>query len=182
MELQINEIENNNLYNIIPENNIPAKKVRFDEQKIKPIPKQQAKMTRPVIQPTKPKISYDDILQKMGMFVSDGKLHLIDNLPKEQIKQIFQPNQPNQQNQQNQPNQPNQQNSYIYNKYFKNNTEYVENNFPKTKEEYNLMLIQQIINNYKINKIKSKKLIMPTSNINIAYNSSDLNKLFNFSR
>ena len=26
----------------------------------------------------KPKISYEDILSKMGMFVSDGKLHLVD--------------------------------------------------------------------------------------------------------
>jgi hypothetical protein len=177
MELKINELENNNMYDTIPENNIPTKKVRFDEQKIKPIPKQQARITRPVVQPQKPKISYDDILQKMGMFVSDGKLHLIDNLPKEQIKQIVQQSQPVQHQHQ----QPGQQNSYIYNKYFKNEAEY-SNNIPKTQEEYNLMVIQQIINRHKINKIKSKKLIMPTSNINISYNNSDLNKLFNFSR
>jgi hypothetical protein len=178
MELKINEIENNNMYDTIPENIIPTKKVRFDEQKIKPIPKQQAKITRPVVQPEKPKISYDDILEKMGMFVSDGKLHLIDNLPKEQIKQIIHSGQ--QQNQSVQ--QSSQQNSYIYNKYFKNETTEYSNNIPKTQEEYNLMLIQQIINKHKINKIKSKKLIMPTSNINISYNNSDLNKLFNFSR
>jgi hypothetical protein len=138
--------------------------------------------------PEKPKISYEDILNNMGMFVSDGKLHLVDrnSAPKiqqhkEQIKQQPQQMQP-QQMQQMQQIKP--QNSYIYNKYFKEETQLQDNiRRPKTIEEYKQMLVNDYIQKQKIKQMKSTKLIMPTSNIQISNgNVGNLNKLFQFPR
>ena len=89
MELNIYELdqdidETNMLYDEIPENSFSKKiikKVHFDDNKKpthQPIPKVNAKMVRPKMPNQGPKISYEDILSKMGMFVSDGKLHLVD--------------------------------------------------------------------------------------------------------
>jgi len=207
MELNISEV-NDNMYDQIPEN-IPIKvtkkgnKVHFNSN----IPEPNAtntksvikKMVRPQVPAKKQQVSYDDILSKMGMFVADGQLHLLDNQPlkvQEQIKQqIYQSNQPNQtyqtyqSNQTYQPNQSNQsdhtpiKNSYIYNKYFSNETQNVDLvRRPKTVLEYRNMLIQDIIQKQKVKHIKSTKLIMPTSNIHFApYLSGNMNKLFNFS-
>jgi hypothetical protein len=91
MELNITELNPNNIdyiqssFEQIPENTVPIKvikkAVRFQDPQ-KPIhqeiPSANAKMTRPSIVQKKPKISYEDILSKMGMFVSQGKLHLLD--------------------------------------------------------------------------------------------------------
>ena len=45
------------------------------------------------------------------------------------------------------------------------------------------MVLQDYLQKIKINQIKSKKLIIPTQNINISNrNPSNLNKLFNFSQ
>jgi hypothetical protein len=160
-----------------------------------------ARMVRPQTLTPKPKVSYDDILAKMGMFVADGKLHLLDGKPKEQVQQI--------QKQQIQkqsylekeqflrdyPKQPTltsenvykeplvQQNSYIYNKYFRNEPNAEQGvRVPQTLQEYRNMLIQDIIQKQRIKQVKSTKLMMPNSNINFARNSGNLNKLFSFSQ
>ena len=165
-----------------------------------------ARMVRPQTLTPKPKVSYDDILAKMGMFVSDGKLHLLDGKPKEQVQQIQKQQIQKQQIQKqtylekeqflrDYPKQPTltsenvykeplvQQNSYIYNKYFKNEPNVEQGvRVPQTLQEYRNMLIQDIIQKQRIKQVKSTKLMMPNSNINFARNSGNLNKLFSFSQ
>ena len=152
------------------------------------------------------RVSYDDILAKMGMYVDNGKLHLADKGSKEQcvkptmqcskvkcnriqesLKQNSMQNQQSLQQQSLQ--QQSLQNSYIYNKHFKN---HLYNNEPKilvptTPEEYNQMMLKKILENkiqrLRINRMKSTKLIMPTENIHIAQEpSSNLNRFFQFSQ
>jgi hypothetical protein len=199
MELNISETEefNYNTYDQIPEN-IPIKitkkdnRVRFNSDVLETntninVPTKSAvkKVVRPHVPEPKPKISYDDILSKMGMFVADGQLHLLDNQPpkvQQQIKQkIQQKKQEPIQEQYQEISTP--QNSYIYNKYFNNE---VQNNIgprvPKNLQEYKNMLVQDIIQKQRIKQIKSTKLIMPNSNIHFApYSSHNMNKLFSFS-
>ena len=198
MELTITEIED------IPENNTQQQPYQQQQYHQKPmnqsIPKPYAKMVRPRVPEQKPKISYDDILNKMGMFVSDGKLHLVDNLNPDQLNQINQTKQPTQLTQQNQTKQLNQtkqiiykeepvqtnipQNSYIYNKYFSNEkTEEPNIRVPRNVYEYRNMLIQDIIQKQKIKRLKSTKLILPNTNMNFSAGNSpaNLNKLFSFS-
>jgi hypothetical protein len=200
MELSINELNPNNVYNSyepIPENTVPIKVVKkgvhFEEPE-KPmhqsIPRSSAKIKRPNVVPQKPAISYEDILSKMGMFVADGKLHLIDGNHKQ--PQYKQPQYKQQNIQQNIPtNQPKYEDnpniprdSYIYNKYFsdlKPTQNYIRQ--PTTILEYRNMLINDIIQKQKIKQIKSTKLMMPYTNINLyAGNSSNLNKMFDFSK
>jgi len=218
MELNISEFddelystENNSVYyeneeiqssfEKIPENTVPIKVIKkgvhfddnvFDSNKRinQPIPKVNARVVRQQMPPPKQKISYEEILSKMGMLVSDGKLHLVDrnSVPgkMEQLKQAeFINNQRPQSNnnihtvEQNIP-----PNSYIYNKYFKDNLQ-TENTIrrPKNLQEYKMMLLQDYIQRQRIKQMKSTKLIMPTSNINISGgNSANLNKLFSFSK
>ena len=200
----------------IPENNVPIKVIKkgvqFKEDLQKPIhqsiPKINAKIVRQKSPSVKPQISYEDILSKMGMLVSDGKLHLMDRntlSPQKQQKilqrqynssqsyeqsnndKIQYQNQIQIQSQQtNDTNIP--KNSYIYNKYFKNEIQPQDNiRRPKTMEEYKQMLLEDFIQKERIKAIKSTKLIMPTSNINIStVNSTNLpmlqNKLFSFSK
>ena len=136
MELHITEIDNlQTNYEQIPENMPPKasapkinvvkqnNKVRFVDQpnipnqNIKPYmsgPK--AKMVRPTVPPTKPQISYDDILNKLGMFVANGKLHLLDGQQQPPLNRAEVPK-PHVSNSNPNPNQ----NTYIYNKYFQNN-------------------------------------------------------------
>lgn len=221
MELNISELdsynENNNMYDQIPENTpvkiIKKDKVRFNSNIIvepnvtaqptltnintKSVLK---KMTRPHVPEPKPKVSYDDILSKMGMFVADGQLHLLDNQPpqlQQQIKQqIHQQNQtprqtPAYQQQSYQQNQTQQayqqqpqQNSYIYNKYFNNEVnDQPDVRVPRNLQEYKNMLIHDILQKHRIKQVKSTKLVMPNSNINFApaYSSMNMNKLFKFS-
>ena len=186
---------------------IPNNKVKTnDTSNLKPmnqsIPKPYAKMVRPHVPEPKPQISYDDILSKMGMFVSNGQLHLLENQPQQikqeikqqtkqanqinQTKQTKQPqyNQQTQYNQQSQPVNIDQQNSYIYNKYFSNEMKDDSPNVrvPKNITEYKNMLIHDILQKQRIKQVKSTKLIMPNSNINYAPNTKhNLNKLFTFS-
>jgi hypothetical protein len=191
MELEITEIDNLSNYEEIPENMPPKISVpkinvvkqsqdqTVPNQNIKPFlsgPK--AKITRPIVPPEKSKISYDDILNKMGMFVANGKLHLLDengrSKPKKQVETLNQ-------NQ----NQNHIQNSYIYNKYFQNDQYAQEQQQrPLTPLEYKNMLINNIIQKHRIKQMKSTKLIMPNSNINIssAGPRGDINKLFGFSQ
>jgi hypothetical protein len=111
----------------------------------------------------------------MGMCVHDGKLHLMGN--GEQQPPLVQPLKEQQQNNQ----MP--QNNYIYNKYFKDQTVgATTDNRPRNAEEYKNMLIRDILQHHKIKQMKSTKLIMPTSNINVARSSANLNKLFDFSK
>lgn len=171
-------------YEEIPEN-VVVRKVQFNEPMrplMQQIPKENARVVRPYNPKPKPQISYDDILLKMGMFVSEGKLHLIGNSVGSQeisgnVPQEFSRNVP----QEFSGNIP--QNSYIYNKYFKEqlqNDTYIQK--PKTKHEYKMMLLQQILQKQRIKQMKSTKLIMPTTNINISSgrSSTNLNKLFTF--
>ena len=183
MELHISENDNYN-YEQIPENIPPKmtvikKSVHFDQQvnqipvnqNIKPmISGVKARMVRPNVPPPKPQISYDDILNKMGMFVSEGKLHLLDGQQKTPVQKT--------------PVQNPVENSYIYNKYFQNN-DYAEPfvQRPLTPLEYRDMLIKDIIQKCRIKQMKSTKLIMPNSNINFASGpTSNMNKLFGFSQ
>ena len=188
----------------IPENtvhkNFIKKGVRFEEQ-IRPmnqvIPKENAKMIRPRVSNLKPQISYEDIMSKMGMFVADGKLHLMDNDPKiyKQLKNLNQ-QQKQQQGQQQQQQQQKYQgeqyhaetnvppNSYIYNKFFKEELQ-PQNTVrrPLTNDEYKRKVLEDFIQRQRVNQMKSKKLIMPTSNINMSSgNPGNLNKLFSFSK
>ena len=128
------------------------------------------------------------------MFVADGKLHLLDGKPKQQVEQItkqivkqqpIRQQQPIQQPIQQQPlEQVNQRNSYIYNKYFNNEpSEQYDVRRPQSAHEYRDMLIRDILQRHRIKQMKSSKLIMPTSNINFAQGGSgNLNKLFTFSQ
>ena len=203
MELYITEMditENDDLhtnYEQIPENmptKMSAPKINVlkqnqiysqnPNQNIKPYmsgPK--AKMVRPTVPLTKPQISYDDILNKMGMFVANGKLHLLDGqqqIPKKTLSNRSEVPKPQVSNP-----DPNQ-NSYIYNKYFQNsqyNQGIEQEQRPMTPIEYRDMLINNIIQKHKIKQMKSTKLIMPNSNINFAPGpTANLNKLFGFSQ
>ena len=195
MELNISEMNYSaplhSTFEKIPENSVPVKVIKKGvhfADTIKPIPKQNAKMVRPQVIPEKPKMSYEDILSKMGMFVAEGKLHLMeDNQQQYHQQQQYQQQQYQQQQYQQQPqynidaNIP--QNSYIYNKYFQNKTETTNNiRRPLSLKEYRNMLILDLLQKQKIKQIKSTKLIMPTSNINLAGGSANLNKLFTFSQ
>ena len=52
-----------------------------------------------------------------------------------------------------------------------------------TAQEYKIKVLKNFIQSQRIREMKSRKLLMPTSNINISSgNSGNLNKLFNFSK
>ena len=196
MELNVSELYdlNDNMYDQIPEN---SKKVHFS-QAVSSVKNQVPsliqtksaikKVTRPHVPEQKPKVSYDDILSKMGMFVAEGQLHLLDNQPlevQEQIKHQIRKTKPAKQEQYvEQPQQNQGQNSYIYNKYFSNemqNTD-IGPRVPRNLQEYKNMLLQDLIQKQRVKQMKSTKLIMPTSNINFAsFSSQNMNKLFSFS-
>jgi hypothetical protein len=196
MELNISEIEDipeNNIQNPIRviKNQVPSNKVQEQQQSnsIKAIPRPYAKMVRQQMPEQKPKVSYDDILKNMGMVVVDGKVHLIPNInkilshPQEPTKQ----KEPSVNQNYNQNQNQNQQieNSYIYNKYFndaKNETPNVR--VPKNIYEYRDMLIQDIIQKQRIKQIKSTRMIMPNSNINVSSPNinTNMNRLFDFSK
>jgi hypothetical protein len=174
-------IENNELmessFEQIPENIVPIKK-KVPQSILKKNIRQQM---HPLQNPSplqKPKISYEDILSKMGMFVSDGKLHLVD---KNSVS--FQEQEQKQNKTQVVKNIPENQvikNSYIHNKYFKNELQ-PQNTIapPKTLQEYKKRVLENYIERLRIKQIKSRKLLMPTSNISMATgNSSNLNRFF----
>jgi len=144
------------------------------------IPKKNAKILKPQAIKEEPKVTYEDILDRMGMYVSNGQLHLKENSNSRQ-------NISNANINSNQYFNNDTTYSYIHNKYFK---DYMK---PEEKEinfqdpiEYRNYLIRQIIHNYKMkNQIKSKKIYIPgESSFNISPNSysNDFNKLFNFSK
>ena len=147
-------------------------------------------MVRPKMSPENPKISYEDILSKMGMFVSNGKLHLLDRntLTPEQHRELLNTNKTKEDQSPRYTTDDTQnipQNSYIYNKLFKDQIQ--PQNIvrkPRTVEEYKRMLVEDYLKRERIKQIKSTRLIMPTSNINISVgNSTQLqNKLFSLSK
>ena len=129
MEFNISELEelDDNMYDQIPEN---SKRVHFSQASpsvsVKNFVPSQTKsaikkVSRPHVPEQKPKLSYDDILSKMGMFVAEGQLHLLDNQPlevQEQIKHQIRKTKSVKQEQYVEPPQQQQQqiqNSYIYN-------------------------------------------------------------------
>ena len=196
----------------IPENNfyneVKKKTVRFLEKEtsIKPFPKSNSRMVRPPATPLKPQVTYDDILEKMGMYLFNGKLHKTDynqNQNQNQNQNYIRNNNSNIVNREsfnpgrnsyiqkrmNQSEEPVQdqsglQNSYIYNKYFKGKEQSEDKvRRPLTLMEYRRMILNDIIQKRRIRQIKSTKLMLPSSNINFSSrNSGDMNKLFNFSR
>ena len=184
-ELDENDGENNELmessFEQIPENIVPIKK-KVTQSILKKNVRQQTPLQ-------KPKISYEDILSKMGMFVSDGKLHLVDrnsvSFQEQEQEQVVKNQVVKNQVVKNQvvkniPQNQVIQNSYIHNKYFKNELQ-PQNTIspPKTLQEYKKRVIENYIERLRIKQIKSKKMIMPTSNISMATgNSSNLNRLF----
>jgi hypothetical protein len=162
----------------IPENIIP-KPIIKNVNNVKKPNKVQFVIDKPEV---KPPMSYDDILNKMGMFVAEGKLHLMDNLNTKQQKQILQQNQ-NQNRVEVEQVPLTKQNTYIHNKYFNNDVkETPAVRVPKNVYEYRNMLINDILQRQKIKQLKSTKLFLPDTNIHFAPNSNaNLNKLFNFS-
>jgi hypothetical protein len=125
----------------------------------------------------KTQISYDDILKSMNMRVKDGKLEMVQPMSQETNYAAQVPYQHNPQT-----------NSYIYNKYFKNNTQYEENpQIPSrslTPEERRAFMIKRQIEiaqqRKRISEIKSTKLQFSDTNVNVSsvYRHKDLNRLF----
>jgi hypothetical protein len=207
------DILDEQIYEEIPENEIPentfskkkvVKNVHFNSDvknnlnTYKPthqsIPKVNAKMVRSKMPSQTPKISYEDILSKMGMYVSNGKLHLIDrnSITPEKRKELLDSQKKKLHQNQNQQQEPIdniqnvQKNSYIYNKLFKDQLQpEVTVRKPKTLQEYKMMLIEDCIKRERIKQIKSRRLMMPTSNINISDGESFpnlQNRLFSLSK
>jgi hypothetical protein len=181
-ELNEDDGENNELmessFEQIPENIVPIKK-KVTQSILKKSVRQQMPLQNPTPSQN-PKISYEDILSKMGMFVSDGKLHLVDRNSVSFQEQEQVPKNQDVKNQVSKNQIP--QNSYIHNKYFKNELQ-PQNTIapPKTLQEYKKRVLENYIERLRIKQIKSKKLLMPTSNISMATgNSSNLNKFFKF--
>ena len=119
--------------------------------------------------PQSNQLTYDDILKKIGVTVNNGRLQTTTYTEQPHVNNYF------------------EQNSYIYNKYFKDyNTTQTGLRQPKSLNEYRDMLIQDIIQQYRIKQIKSKKISLP---INQNFGSSFIsnvrtrteNKLFSFS-
>lgn len=113
------------------------------------------------------KITYEDIIKNLGMQTVEGKLYFMNEKTKTQMQE--------------EPIVQAPKNSYIYNKYFKDNTQKSDTSSkPMNIIEYRNMLIRNIINNYKMKQIKSKKINIPIERNfhNIPY---DQNKLFDFS-
>ena len=164
MELSITELANNES---------PLQKNNFQNgTNIKSILKTNA----PNNKNTK-RVSYDDILAKMGMYVENGKLHLenknekcndnnkcsgisqctkvkcnrIQEYLRQQTPPTYAPNIQNKQNiPNNQLNQNNQtiQNSYIYNKHFKNHIlPEPVKIVPTNPQEYRQMMLTKILQN-----------------------------------
>ena len=154
---------------------------------IKTIPKIYAKRQRLVQQPVEKKISYDDILNNMGMYtdVEEEQVYLIPKNTTTTIKNVS----TNINNNTNKTteiiNNNINRNSYIYNKYFKNELDKPTDDGirrPKTINEYKKMLLDDLLKKRHMQQIKSKQIKIPTSNIGMSDRPSDLNKLFKFSQ
>lgn len=179
-------------------NNINLDPIQYSSP-IKTLPKMYTKRQRIIQQPQEKKLSYDDILNNMGMFV-DKEEEEVYLLPKQQTNYSNKSNNVVSLEQNKTPitNKPivinNNNNevinnninrsSYIYNKYFKNelNTDVGEVRKPTTMEEYKLMLLQDLLQKQRIKQIKSRQIQIPTSNIGFSDRPNDLNKLFKYKK
>jgi hypothetical protein len=192
MELTISEVseeKTSNIKSILKSNNIKNNNINKE--------------------PNTKRVSYDDILAKMGMYVDNGKLHLAEKCSSPGFKEqctkptmqcskvkcsriqesLKQQSNPNPNPNPNYLQQQSLQNSYIYNKHFKKELHNTEPKIlvPSTPQEYKQMLIKKILENkiqrLRVQQIKSTKLIMPTENIHIApERTANLNRLFHFSQ
>ena len=110
---------------------------------------------------TKKKIDYDDILKNMGMREVKGKLFWEkNNLISNENFIPYEPGQRRRKTQQHISGTNDNQNSYIHNKYFKNEfKEQPEIQRPANAIEYRNMIIRQIIEQKRINQIKSRQMI-----------------------
>ena len=197
MELNINELDYDldNAFDEYPmnqnqnQNQMPIKVKRETEQKdqkIQPFPKPYAKMVRPAVPEKKSNLSYDDILNNMGMVVVNGKLQFVNTLGQEKQAQEKQTQKQEKQAQE-KPGQvkPTQENSYIYNKYFSSSAnEEPDIRVPKDINEYKKMLMLDIIQRIRIKRMKSTKLVLPNANMHFSETQSpaNLNRLFDFSK
>ena len=123
---------------------------------------------------SKQRISYDDILGKMGMYVEDGKLHkgMAPQNPQPVTKQIYLDIQ-----QEQQPIQKNINSMFVKNEDSLNSTTLRK---PLTNEQVLNAILYSKLQKKKVNNIKSTKLIMPTDNIHISKQQT-YDVLFNFS-
>lgn len=152
----------------------------------------------PANEESEKRVTYDDLLARMNVKMVNGRMQFVENVP---VKESFTPISnlnPNQKTNAFNPNIVRQHNynpvkteakgSYIYNKYF-NNAPKEEPTIlrPTSIEEYHEMVKKlaqdRAEQQNRIRQIKSKKLIMPNSNINFADNKQNprnLNQLFRF--
>lgn len=138
---------------------------------------------------TKKKVSFDDILLNMNIVVNkNGELQFMSPINVTQNQDLIKNQKQSQQLKNQEPLNSSVKYSYIYNKYFK---DYQDANLlspqvkhPKTKEEYNRMVleerIKQELQKKRISEIKSKKLLF-TGNSNILHIQSSKNNLKNMS-
>ena len=196
MELNINEL---NIEDTNEEFDFSCleDKVNIQNSQVKETVPRSILKTKPNVKEQK-RVSYDDILSKMGMYVDNGQLHLAkknglqfsssecgssvcakksiaNNLNANATKKVIPISA--------------QENSYIYNKYFKDHIQPVKEVLvPKTPQEYKEMLLKKIVENkiqkFRIQQMKSTKLIMPTENIQVSRENTSrgANRFFNFSR
>ncbi len=121
---------------------------------------------------------YDDILSRLNVQIVNGQMQFIQ--PQKPMN-FVQPKNPANQAQysdkvRDQRNPPvigagtasTGEGSYIYNKYFTKTIQPQQPARPMTKEEYREYMIQREMSRRRISQIKSKKLIMPTANIQIS--------------
>jgi len=127
----------------------------------------------------KPITPYDDILSSLNVQIVNGHMQFIQ--PKNQAN-FVQPKNPATKAQysdkvRDQMNPPvigagtasTGEGSYIYNKYFTKTIQQPQQQArPMTKEEYREYMIEREMSRRRISQIKSKKLIMPTENIQIS--------------
>ena len=175
-------LQNNNLnskINVIKKTESPL---------VKPILKRYPLATHQSVK--KPSISYDDLLNNMGLYIDNDKGQLQTNTTQKQnlnqnplsIKgkgpqvkmECSKVKGCKSQQPQSVPVQPViPQNSYIYNKYFKEHLKQpVTPVVPKTPEEYKQLVVQKLIEKriqqLRVSQMKSTKLIMPSNNIHIS--------------
>ena len=181
MELKIKEmgdleIENLDKVNSTFEKNI--KSVHFQDASNT---KYFSHLEKSNIKNIKPQVTYEDILNKIGVFVSNGQLHLIDkpinsqNFQKYKSKPIDTPRYED-------------EDIDIYIKHSDNNNKYFtkEVNVPVRKsltiKDYYNRAMYKYIQTQRVKQIKSKKLIIYSPENSLSYNKPNINKLFNFSK
>ena len=139
-------------------------------------------------------VTYDDILSRLNVKIVNGQMQFIRSQNNQNYVTTKQPPPQSQYadkvRNQMEPSNTDPKANYIYNKYFNNHKKTESEPVilrPKTIEEYKEMVRKHIIERQisinRIRQIKSKKLIMPNSNIHISNpngqrHPANLNKLF----